>query len=153
MIPFVCDELQNIYKKHLKMTVNTLVIEKVARPITFVKVPISKETFPILCFKLPTSALASMKCSDELRKKSFLKECGNILKGILEKLREKCPLNIDIIRYMACFSPANMTQRKDLCISKFAKLVMRMYEGMHLKSQKAEDSKYQFELFLMEESS
>ena len=80
----------------------------------------------------------------------MLKDCGNILQGILEKIRGKCPLNIDIVRYVACFSPFNMTERKDICISKFAKLVMRMYEGKHLNSQEAEDPKEQFEKFLME---
>lgn len=48
------------------------------------------------------------------------------------KLREKCPLNIGVIRYMAYFLPANMMQKQDVCIPKFA----RMYEGKLLKSQK-----------------
>ena len=56
-----------------------------------------------------------------------------------EKLREKCLLNIDI-RYVTCFLLANMTQKNGVCIFKLAKLVMRMYKGKHLKSQKAEDS-------------
>ena len=69
MMPFVCDELKKIYKKLLKMIVETPAIEKAVGPTTLLKGPINKETLlPVLCFKLPTSTLATLKCTDELKK-------------------------------------------------------------------------------------
>ena len=75
MILFVSDELQKIYSKLLKMTVQRSVVEEASGPRSLLAVKKNKDTLLlILSIKLPTSSLSTLSTADGLQKKNLLKD-------------------------------------------------------------------------------
>ena len=56
-------------------------------------------------------------------KKSFMKECFNMVVDILIGLQERSPLKYSIVRNASAVSPVNMVSKKKECVLKFQGLV------------------------------
>ena len=108
MIPFISDELQKIYSKLLKMIVQRSIVEEASGPRSLLAIEMNKDTLlPILPIKLPTSSLSTLNAAkpDGLQKKNLLKDCSSVMQPILKKLKEKSPLNFNLVRNAACLVP------------------------------------------------
>ena len=108
MIPFISDELQKIYSKLLKMIVQRSIVEEASGPRSLLAIEMNKDTLlPILSIKLPTSSLSTLNAAkpDGLQKKNLLKDCSSVIQPILKKLKEKSPLNFNLVRNAACLVP------------------------------------------------
>ena len=118
MIPFVSDELQKIYFKLLKMIVQRSIVEEASGPRSLLAIEMNKDTLlPILSIKLPTSSLSTLNATkpDGRQKKNLLKDCSFVIQSILKKLKEKSPLNFNLVRNAACLVPLNIIQKKNIC--------------------------------------
>ena len=65
-------------------------------------------------------------------------------------MKEKSPLNHELVKNALCISPSNISQKKTT-ISKFGKLVTMMYENNDLTADEADKAKDQFESFIASE--
>ena len=153
MILFVSDELQKIYSKLLKMTVQRSVVEEASGPRSLLAVKKNKDTLLlILSIKLPTSSLSTLSAADGLQKKNLLKDCCSVIQLILKKLKENSPLNFNQVRNAACLVPLNIIQKKNISVSKFGKLGTSLYECKHINAEQADQSKDQFKSFVDSEA-
>ena len=124
-------------------------------PRSLLAIEMNKDTlFPILSIKLPTSSLSALNAAkpDGLQKKNLLKDCSSVIQSILKKLKEKSPLNFNLVRNAACLIPLNIIQKKNISVSKFGKLVTSLYECKHINAEEADQSKDQFESFVDSEA-
>ena len=120
MIPFVSDELQKIFSKLLKMIVQRSIVEEASRPRSLLAIEMNKDTLlPILSIKLPTSSLSTLNAAKPygLQKKNLLKDCSSVIQSILKKLKEKSPLNFNLVRNAACLVFLNIIQKKNISFS------------------------------------
>ena len=151
MIPFVSDELQKFYSNLLKMIVQRSILEEASGPRSLLTTEMSKDTLlPIFPIKLPTSSLSTLNAAkpDGLQKKYLLKDCSSVIQSTLKKLKEKTPLNFNLVGNAACLVLLNIIQKKNISVSKFGKLVTRIYECKHINAEEADQSKDQFESFV-----
>ena len=77
-----------------------------------------------------------------------MKDFRTVIQTILKKLKEKSPLNNELVRNASCISPTNISQKKKASIVRFSKLVTMMYENKHLTADEADKTKDQFESFI-----
>ena len=66
-------------------------------------------------------------------------------------MKEKSPLNHELVKNASCISPSNILQKKKTSIPKFGKLVTRMYENNDLTADEVDKAKDQFEAFIASE--
>ena len=154
MIPFVSDELQKIYCKLLQMIVQRFIVEEPSGPRSLLAIEMNKDTLlPILSIQLPTSSLSTLNAAkpDSLQKKNLLKVCNSVIQSILKKLKEKSPLNLNLVRNVACWFLWMLSRRKT-SVSKLGKLVTSLYECKHINTEEADQSKDQFESFVDSEA-
>ena len=117
MIPFVSDELQRIYSKLFKMIVRRSTVKEASGSRSLLAIEMNKDTLLlILSTKLPTSSLSTLNAAKPggLQKKNLLKDCRSVIQLILMKLKEKSPLNFNLVRNAACLVPLNIIQKKNI---------------------------------------
>ena len=151
MIPFISGELQKIYSKLLKMIVQRSMVEEASGPRSLLAIEMNKDTqLPILSIKLPTWSLSTLNAAkpDGLQKKNLLKDCSSAIQSILKKLKEKSPLNSNLVSNAACLVPLNIIQKKNISASKSRKLVTNLYECKHVNAEEPDQSKYQLKSFI-----
>ena len=108
------------------MIMQKFIVEEASGPRSLLAIEMNKDTLlPILSIKLPTSSLSILNAAkpDSLQKKNLLKDCNSVIQSILKKLKEKSPLNFNLVRNAACLVPLNIIQKKNVSVSKFGKLV------------------------------
>ena len=66
-------------------------------------------------------------------------------------MKEKSPLNHELVKNSSCILPSNISLKKKTSISKFGKLVIIMYENNDLTADEADKAKDQFESFIASE--
>ena len=103
-------------------------MDEASGPRSLLAVEMNKDSLlPILSIKLPKVPISSLSTlnaakSDGLQKKNVLKDCSSVIQSILQKLKEKPPLNFNLVRNAACLVPFNIIQKKNMSVSKFGKL-------------------------------
>ena len=103
--------------------------------------------------KRPNATISVLNASkpDALQKKSIMKDFRTIIQTILKKMKEKYPLNHELVKNASSISPSNISQKKKTSISKFGKLVTMMYENNNLTADEADKAKDQFKSFISSE--
>ena len=137
------------------MIVQRFIVEEASGPRSLLAIKMNKDTLlPILSIQLPTSSLSTLNAAkpDSLQKKNLLKDFSLSLNQILKKLKEKSPLNFNLVRNAVCLIPLNIIQKKNISVSKFGKLVTSLYECKHINAEEADQSKDQFESFVDSEA-
>ena len=103
-------------------------MDEASGPRSLLAIEMNKDSLlPILSIKLPKVPISSLSTlnaakSDGLQKKNVLKDCSSVIQSILQKLKEKPPLNFNLVRNAACLVPFNIIQKKNMSVSKFGKL-------------------------------
>ena len=154
MVPFICDELQNVYIKLLKMIVYRSNVDEINGPRSLLAIEFNKDTLmEPQSGKYPTASISALNVlkPDALQKKNIMKDFRTIIQAILKKMTEKSPLNHELVKNASCISPSSISQKKKTSISKFGKLVTMMYENNDLTADEADKAKDQFESFIASE--
>ena len=103
-------------------------MDEASGPRSLLAIEMNKDSLlPILSIKLPKVPISSLSTlnaakSDGLQKKNVLKDCSSVIRSILQKLKEKPPLNFNLVRNAVCLVPFNIIQKKNMSVSKFGKL-------------------------------
>ena len=103
-------------------------MDEASGPRSLLAIEMNKDSLlPILSIKLPKVPISSLSTlnaakSDGLQKKNVLKDCSSVIQSILQKLKEKPPLNFNLVRNAVCLVPFNIIQKKNMSVSKFGKL-------------------------------
>ena len=103
-------------------------MDEASGPRSLLAIEMNKDSLlPILSIKLPKVPISSLSTlnaakSDGLQKKNVLKDCSSVIQLILQKLKEKPPLNFNLVRNAVCLVPFNIIQKKNMSVSKFGKL-------------------------------
>ena len=96
MVPFICDELQNVYIKLLKMIVHRSKVDEINGPKSLFAIKFNKHTLmEPQSGKYPTATISALNASkhDTLQKKNIMKDIRTIIQTILKKMKESSPLN------------------------------------------------------------
>ena len=152
MVPFICDELQNVYIKLLKMIVHRSKFDEINGLRSLLAIEFNKDTLmEPQSGKYPTTTISALNDSkpDALQKKNIMKDFRTIIQTILKKMKEKSPLNHELVKNALYISPSNIS--KKTCISKLGKLVTMMYENNDLTADEADKANDQFESFIASE--
>ena len=81
-------------------------------------------------------------------KKSFMKECFNMVVGILIGLQGRSLLKYSIVRDACAISPVNIVSKKEECVLKFQGLVDVLFRKKRLNAKSADNCKQQCDEFL-----
>lgn len=71
-----------------------------------------------------------------------------MLKNLVQKLQERCPLKYIFVRSLSSLVPKNMVNNKDKVVVMFAKVIDKLYENKHLSANESDKAKLQYEEFL-----
>ena len=74
------------------------------------------------------------------------------MQSISKRLKEKSPLNFNLVRNAACLVPLNIIQKKNISVSKFGELVTSLHHCKHINAEEADQSKDQLESFVDSEA-
>ena len=124
-------------------------MDEASGPRSLLAIEMKKDSLlPILSIKLPKVPISSLSTlnaakSDGLQKKNVLKDCSSVIQSILQKLKEKPPLNFNLVRNAACLVPFNIIQKKNVCFQVW-KAGTSLYEFQHTNAEEADQSKDQF---------
>ena len=91
----------------------------------------------------------------ELRKKpgsekdrlEFRQACKRFILTIIDKLKQKSPLNHSLARNLSCLDPMEIINKTDLCESKFRKVLRLMVDIRRMKITDCDATKEQFSTF------
>ena len=71
-----------------------------------------------------------------------------MLKAILEKMQEKCPLKYLVVRNASCLKPTSMINQPEVNKMQFSALVDNLYSCKWIVAKSAEGAKLQYDDFL-----
>ena len=71
-----------------------------------------------------------------------------MLKAIVEKMQEKCPLKYLVVRYASCLEPTSMINQPEVNKMQFSALVDKFYSCKWIVEKSAEEAKLQYDDFL-----
>ena len=92
MVPFICDELQNVYIKLLKMIVHRSKVDEINGPRSLLAIEFNKDTLmEPQPGKYPTTTISGLNAlePDAFQKKNIMKDFRTIIQTILKKVKEK----------------------------------------------------------------
>ena len=101
------------------MIMQRSIVGQASVPRSLLAIEISKDTLlPILSIKLPTSFLSTLNAAkpDGLQKKNLLKDCSSVIQSILKKLKEKSPLNFNLVRNAVLPGSLKYPEEKHICV-------------------------------------
>ena len=136
------------------MIVHRLKVDEINGPRSLLAIELNKDTLiEPLSGRYPTATISALNASkhDALQKKNIMKDFRTIIQTILKKMKEKSPLNHELVKNCSCISSSNISLKKKTSISKFGKLVIIMYENNDLTADEADKAKDQFESFIASE--
>ena len=128
------------------------VVDEATTPFKFIKINVSDKNIQKEYMKTNLGTAAT----DDLRnnyiksdiKKSFMKECFNMLEDILIGLQERSPLKYSIVHNASAISPVNLVNTKEECVLKFQGLVDVFFRKKTLSAKLADNCKQQYDEFL-----
>lgn len=152
MVPFLATSLENVLRKLMKKFVSPHILEEENTPYKLVKLDLSKKDvcLPAQLVDVGTATktkLKSLKLSSE-QKLKFKNTCLSMLKAIVEKLQERCPLKYSVVRCASCLDPTSMVSVPEVSKLQFNALIDKLYSSNWLPEKRAEEAKVQFDEFL-----
>ena len=73
------------------------------------------------------------KPGSERDRLEFRQACRRFILTIIDKLKKKSPLNYSLVRNLSCLDPMEITNKTDLCESKFRKVLQLMVDIRRMK--------------------
>ena len=120
VVSFICDELQNVYIKLLKMIAHRSKVDEINGPRSLLAIELNKYTLKEpQSGNYPAATALNASKPDALQKKNIMKDFRTIIQLILKKMKEKSPLNHQLV----------------------CKLVTMMYENNNLTADEADKAR------------
>ena len=154
MVPFLEDALSGVMRTLMKMVVKTDVLDGVLEGTSYklikLDLSVAENLIHYELLKLPTAtkSLLKTKAIPFDKKRSFMKDCKQVLVTLLEKLQERCPLNYLICRNASSIVPYHMVTKKKRCIALFGRLVDKLFESKWLSSEKSDLAKKEYDTLI-----
>ena len=150
MVPFMSDEIEKLFRKLCRLVLKPQVVDEAATPYKLIKINVSGKNIQKEYMKTNIDTAAT----DDLRdnyiksniKKSFMKECFNMVVDILTGLQER-PLKYSVVRNASAISPVNMVSKKEECVLRFQGLVDVLFRKKRLSVKSADNCKQQYDEF------
>ena len=144
------DEIEKLFRKLCRLVLKPQVVDEAATPYKLIKINVSGKNIQKEYMKTNTDTAAT----DDLRdnyikstiKKSFMKECFNMVVDILTGLQER-PLKYSVVRNASAISPVNMVSKKEECVLRFQGLVDVLFRKKRLSVKSADNCKQQYDEF------
>ena len=135
MVPFLEDAFSDVMRTLMKMIIKSDVLDGVSEGTSYklikLDLSIAENLLHYELVKLPTAtkSLLKTKTIPVDKKRSFMKDCKQVLVTLLKKLQERCPLNYLICRNASSIVPYHMVTNKKRCITLFGRLVDKLFES------------------------
>ena len=127
------------------------VVDEAATPYKLIKISVSEKSIKKEYMKTNIGAAATDYLRDNYvksdKKKSFMKECFNMVVDILIGLQERFSLNCSNVGNASLISPVNMVTKKEECVVKFQGLVDILFRKKRLSAKSADNCKQQYKEF------
>ena len=144
------DEIEKLFRKLCRLVLKPQVVDEAATPYKLIKINVSGKNIQKEYMKTNTDTAAT----DDLRdnyiksniKKSFMKECFNMVVDILTGLQER-PLKYSVVRNASAISPVDMVSKKEECVLRFQGLVDVLFRKKRLSVKSADNCKQQYDEF------
>ena len=152
MIPFMYEQLEDIYDKLLSKVFRTDVLQKTSITKKLKQEFITKKENQLENGLVDIGAatklkLNSVKVSAE-KKRKFKGECKEIIVNTLLKLAEKSPIIYSIVRNAKSLDPLNMVRHHNKSSQEFKKLADSLHALKKITAKTADEAKSQFDGFL-----
>ena len=112
MVSFICDEMQSVYIKLLKMIVHRSKVDEMNGPRSLLAIKFNKDTLmEPQSGKYPTATISfalNVSKPDALQKKTTMEDFRTIIQTLLKKMKVKSPLNHELVKNTSCISPSNI---------------------------------------------
>ena len=144
------DEIEKLFRILCRLVLKSEVVDEATTPYKLIKINVSDKNIQKEYMKTNIGAAAT----DDLRdnyiksdiKKSFMKECFNIVVDILIGLQERSPLKYSIVRNASAISPVNMVCKKEECVLECG-LVDVLFRKKRLSANSVDNCKQQYDEF------
>ena len=83
------------------------------------------------------------------KKLNLIDHCVSMVKTILLKLQERCPLKYLIVCCSSCLVPRSIVNESESIILRFNKVLDKLFKHQQLNNKEADEAKLQFEEFVM----
>ena len=151
MVPFMSDEIEKVFRNLCRLVLKPEVVDEATTPYKLIKMNVSDKNIQKEYMETNVGTAATDDLRDKFMKsdtkKSFIKECFNVVVDILTGLQERSPSKYSIICNTAAISPVNMVSKKEKCVLKFQGLVDALYRKKRLNAKLAHNCKQQYDEF------
>ena len=150
-MPFMDEILASIIRRLMKIFLLRSVVNDLVTSHQLIKLDITKKGFlPQLAIKLPTASKALLSTLEIISSKKIklIDQCVSMVKTIVLKLQERCPLKYLIVRCSSCLVPRSIVNDSESVILQFNKVVDKLFKHQQLKNKEADEAKLQFEEFV-----
>lgn len=126
MMPFVSLALEDIIRLLMKMILRSSVVTEADTAYNLIKIDVSKKEnqLPNDSIKLPTATKSSLSSASasHTKKLQFKADCAIMIKELVLKLQERCPLKYIFVRSLKCLIPKFVVENKEHAIEMFSKV-------------------------------
>ena len=119
MLPFVNEDVKNLFKDLLALIIKPDVIAKCKHSLDFLKIDVANENNLLKLSKMYQdfaceSELINLKnVVDPKLLKEFRGDGQKFFIGVFEKMSGRCPLGYVVVRATECFSPSSLSNEKN----------------------------------------
>ena len=146
------DKIEILFQKLCRLVPKPEVVDEATTPYKLIKINVSDKNIEKEYIKKNIGTAAT----DDLRdnyiksdiKKSFMKECFNMVVDILIGLQERFPLKYSIVRNTSAISPINMVSKKEECVLQFQGFFDVLFRKKRFSAKSADNCKQQYDEFL-----
>ena len=128
------------------------VLDEASTALSVTKIDIAKSSNQLEAeqIKLGTALKQSLSLMESRleQKRTFKRECKQVIIVLIQKLQERYPLKYSIARNSSALSPNSMVEEKESSKMKFQGLVERLCKLKWLTADEADDAKQQFDEFV-----
>ena len=151
MVPFMSDEIEKLFRTLCRSVLKPEVVDEVTTPYKLIKINVSDKDFQREYMKanIGTAATGNLRYNyiKSDTKKSFMKDCFNMVVDILIGLQERS-VKYSVIQNASAISPVNVVRKKEECFLKFQSLVDVLVSKKRLTAKSANSCKQQHNEFL-----
>ena len=146
LVPFLSDALEILLRRFMDIFMLRKVMKEADTPYKLINIDLedNAKQKPMINVTLPTSVVGMVANEQkEAIKKNFVK----LLKKMVAKMQERCPLKYALVRNASSLSPVNMA-RGDGYSNLFQKLVNQLHLHKRFSANVSDAAKEQYDLFL-----
>ena len=152
MIPYMANDLGLVFKTLLNRIITAEVMEEAGDDCyKLIKIDTSNKanlrSLKNMYVGFGAAAELKIKPGSEKDWLEFRQACRRFILTIIDKLKQKSPLNHSLVRNLSCLDPMEITNKTDLCESKFRKVLQLMVDIRRMKITDCDATQEEFSTF------